>query len=77
MQSNVPLILAAVLAVAGSSAVAAAKSCDELKAEIAARLDARKVTGHALDVVAAGQVGDARVVGRCAGGSRKITYTRK
>ena len=77
MQSNTALIAAAVLALAGSSAFAAGKSCDELKTEIAAKLDGKKVTGYTLDIVAADKAGDAKVVGTCEGGAKKITYAKK
>ena len=70
-------LIAAALALAGSSAFAAGKPCEELKTEIAAKLDARKVAGYALDIVAADKAGDAKVVGSCEGGARKITYTKK
>ncbi len=77
MKTNTTIILAAVLALAGSSAFAAGKSCDDLKTEIAAKLDAKKVTGYTLDIVAADKTADAKVVGSCEGGAKKITYTRK
>jgi len=77
MKTNTTLIVAAVLALAGSSTFAAGKSCDELKTEIAAKLDAKKVTGYTLDIVAADKTADAKVVGSCEGGAKKITYARK
>ena len=77
MKTNTALIVAAALALAGSSAFAAGKSCDELKTEIAAKLDAKKVSGYTLDIVAADKAGDAKVVGSCEGGAKKITYTKK
>lgn len=70
------VLIAAALLAAGSSAFAA-KSCDELKTEIAAKLDAKSVTGYTLDIVEADKVGDAKVVGSCEGGAKKITYTKK
>ena len=77
MKSNTALIVAAALALVGSSALAAGKSCDELKTEIAAKLDGKKVTGYTLDIVAADKTGDAKVVGTCEGGAKKITYSKK
>ncbi|HEY8974467.1 MAG TPA: DUF1161 domain-containing protein [Burkholderiaceae bacterium] len=77
MKTNVTLIIAAALALAGSSSFAAGKACEELKTEIAAKLDAKNVTGYTLDIVEADKVGDAKVVGTCEGGSKKITYTKK
>jgi hypothetical protein len=77
MKTNTTLIVSAVLALAGSSAFAAGKSCDELKTEIAAKLDAKKVAGYTLDIVAADKAADAKVVGSCEGGAKKITYAKK
>ena len=77
MKSNTTLIVAAVLALAASSTFAAGKPCDELKTEIAAKLDAKKVAGYTLDIVDADKTGDAKVVGTCEGGAKKITYAKK
>jgi hypothetical protein len=73
------LKVVAIAAVAGLFALQAqaeAKKCDELKTEITAKLDAKGVTGYTLDVVAADDKSDAKVVGTCDGGSKKITYSR-
>ena len=77
MKTNTALIVAAVLALAGSSTFAAGKPCEELKTEIAAKLDAKNVTGYTLDIVEADKVADAKVVGSCEGGAKKITYAKK
>ena len=77
MKSNTTLIAAAVLALAASSTFAAGKPCEELKTEIAAKLDAKKVEGYTLDIVDADKAGDAKVVGTCEGGAKKITYAKK
>jgi hypothetical protein len=77
MKTNTTLIAAAVLALAASSTFAAGKPCEALKTEIAAKLDAKSVTGYALDIVEADKVADAKVVGSCEGGAKKITYTKK
>ena len=56
----------------------AAKPCDELKKEIADKLDAKGVKGYTLDVLASADVKEgATVVGSCDGGTKKIVYTRK
>lgn len=55
----------------------AAKPCDELKSEIATKLDGKGVKGYTLEVVPADQTGDKKVVGSCEGGAKKIVYTRK
>ena len=77
MKTDVTLIIAAALALAGTSSLAAGKPCEELKSEIAAKLDAKNVAGYVLDIVEADKVGDAKVVGSCEGGAKKITYARK
>jgi len=71
------LAIAANLVLAATSTFAAGKPCEELKAEIAAKLDAKKVSGYTLDIVDADKAGDAKVVGTCESGAKKITYTKK
>jgi hypothetical protein len=62
----------------GAVQAQAAKPCEELKSEIAAKLDEKGVQGYTLEIVANDQVGaEAKVVGSCDGGSNKITYARK
>jgi hypothetical protein len=56
---------------------ALATPCDEVKTQIAAKLDAKHVANYTLEAVAADQAGDAKVVGVCEGGAKKIVYTRK
>ena len=71
------LAISVAMALATASVPAhARKACDELKQEIAAKIDARGVKSYALDVVAPDAVGDARVVGSCDGGTQRITYRR-
>lgn len=73
--------LATALALAASTLAApvwaAAKPCEELKTEIAAKLDAKGVKGYTLTVVETDKVGEAKVVGSCEAGTKKITYERK
>ncbi|MBV8037066.1 DUF1161 domain-containing protein [Roseateles sp.] len=57
--------------------LAAPKPCDELKAEIAAKLDEKGVQGYEITAVENDKVGDAKVIGSCDGGTRKLTYVRK
>lgn len=54
----------------------AAKDCEELKSEIAAKLEAKGVKGAVLTIVPTDQVKDEKVVGSCAGGTMKITYKK-
>ena len=67
--------LAALLLVA--SHAYAAKPCEELKTEIAAKLDAKKVGNYTLEIVENDKVGDKKVVGSCEGGAKKIVYEKK
>jgi hypothetical protein len=59
-----------------TAAPAARKSCDDLKAEISKKLDAKGAVGYTLDAVDKGKEGDAKVIGGCDGGTKSITYTR-
>ena len=52
------------------------KSCDELKAEISAKIEAKGVKNFTLEIVTNDQVADKKVVGSCDGGTKKIVYTR-
>lgn len=69
-------ICAAIL-LAASLPVVAGTPCDKVKADIAAKLDAKHVTHYTLEAVQKDQVGDRKVVGTCEGGAKKIVYTRK
>jgi len=64
------------LMLGGSLAAHAAKPCEELKSEIAAKLDAKGVKNYSLDIVTNDQVADKKVVGSCEGGTKKIVYGR-
>lgn len=58
------------------AAQTARKPCDDLKAEIAKKLDDKGVVGYSLDIVDKGKEGDGKVVGSCDGGTRSIVYSR-
>ena len=58
------------------SAFAAPKPCEELKTEIAAKLDAKGVKDYKLTIVANADVGNQKVVGSCESGNKKIIYER-
>ena len=68
------LLALALCSLAG--AAQAGKGCEDLKAAIDAKIQAKGVRGHSLDVVAAGDVGAGKVVGNCEGGSKRIVYSR-
>jgi hypothetical protein len=69
-------IVAVVSFCLAASPVFAAKDCEELKAEIAAKMDAKGVKNYQLEVVPTESVKDEKVVGSCDGGKKKITYKR-
>jgi hypothetical protein len=53
-----------------------AKACEELKDEIAKKLDAKGVKGYTLDIVAKDKDAEGKVVGTCDGGTKKLLYNR-
>jgi hypothetical protein len=57
------------------TALAVRKPCEDLKAEIAKKLDAKGVVGYALDAVDKGKEGDGKIIGSCDGGTKSIIYT--
>lgn len=59
-----------------SAAPTARKACDDLKAEIAKKLDAKGVVGYSLDIVDKGKETEGKVVGSCDGGTKSIVYSR-
>ena len=70
------LVMLASLLLAASP-VFAAKACEELKAEIEAKLKEKGVKAYTLEIVPNENVKDAKVVGSCDGGTKKIIYTRQ
>ena len=70
------LLLAVGLLSLAGTALAAGKPCEELKSEIAAKIDAKGASGYSLEVVDKGASTDAKVVGTCEGGTKEIVYKR-
>ena len=70
------MTLAAVLFVPACSYAQAAKPCEELKSEIATKLDAKGVKSYSLEIVPKDQDAAGKVVGTCEGGTKKIVYSR-
>jgi Protein of unknown function (DUF1161) len=70
------LMITMALALACANAFAAT-SCEQLKADIAAKIDVKGVKDYTLDIVANDQVADQKVVGSCDGGAKKIVYAKK
>jgi hypothetical protein len=54
----------------------AQKACEELKSEIAAKMEAKGVKSPQLDIVASDEVKEQKVVGSCEGGKKKIVYKK-
>lgn len=52
------------------------KSCEELKSEIDAKLQAKGVKSYSLEIVPNDKVKDEKAVGTCDGGTKKIIYKR-
>jgi hypothetical protein len=68
--------IGALLFVAVSAHAQGIKPCEDLKTEIAAKLDAKGVKPYTLDIVAKDKDADGKVVGTCEGGSKKIMYSK-
>jgi Protein of unknown function (DUF1161) len=76
------LATAAVLFLSGSAhaQAQAAKPCEDLKSEIAQKLDAKGVKSYNLEIVAKDakdKDAEGKVVGTCEGGTKKILYRRE
>jgi len=72
--NRIALFIAAALL---ASPAMAAKDCEELKQEIAAKIEANGIKEYTLEIVPNDQVADRKVVGSCGGGTMKIVYERK
>jgi hypothetical protein len=73
------LLIAAALAALALPAAAQKKPCEELKAEIEAKLKAKGVARYTLAIVGKDELKDAkdaREVGSCDGGAKRILYRR-
>ena len=70
------LIAMVFLVLIASPAVAQVKPCEELKAEIEAKIKNNGVKEFTLTIVDKDAAEDGKVVGTCDGGSKKIVYKR-
>jgi len=70
------LTMAVALSVPVGSYAQGAKGCEELRTEIAAKLDGKGVKGYSLEIVAKDQDAEGKVVGTCDGGTKKIVYRK-
>ena len=69
--------LAVICAALTTSALAAPKPCEELKAEIEAKIQANNVSSYTLEIVTNDEVHDQNmVVGSCENGTKKIIYQK-
>ena len=69
--------LAVICCALATSALAAPKPCDELKAEIEAKIQAQGVASYTLEIVSNDEVHDNNmVVGSCENGTKKIIYQK-
>lgn len=77
-ESNMKRIVAMLIFTAvTTSAFAAPKPCEELKAEIEAKIQAQNVSSYTLEVVSNDEVHDQNmVVGTCENGTKKIIYQK-
>ncbi|MFJ4144856.1 DUF1161 domain-containing protein [Pseudomonas sp. NPDC089734] len=70
-------LIATCTLLAATHALAAPKSCEELKDEIEAKIQANNVTSYTLEIVPNAEVHDQNmVVGSCENGTKKIIYQK-
>jgi len=69
------LLAVGLLSIAGTT-MAAGKSCDDVKAEIDAKIKAKGVSSYTLEAVDKGSAAGGKVVGTCDGGTKEIVYKR-
>ncbi|HXR00109.1 MAG TPA: DUF1161 domain-containing protein [Pseudomonas sp.] len=66
-----------ILSALASSVLAAPKPCEELKAEIEAKIQAQNVSSYTLEIVSNEEAHDQNmVVGTCENGTKKIIYQK-
>src|SRR5512145_2041074 len=70
------LLRVALLIVAVVPVAALARDCNEVKAEIDAKIKAKGVTSYALQIVNGTEVNEGRPVGTCDAGAKRIVYFR-
>jgi hypothetical protein len=71
------LILAMTCSVLATTALAAPRPCEDLKAEIEAKIQAQGVTSYTLEIVDNLDAKDpSMIVGSCDNGTRKIVYQK-
>ena len=73
---RIAMILAVLIALSGSAFAAGYKPCEELKAEIDARIKAKGAVDYSLEIIPSSEVKDQEIIGSCEGGTKKIIYVR-
>ncbi|MBM1181993.1 MULTISPECIES: DUF1161 domain-containing protein [Pseudomonas] len=69
--------LAVICCAMATTVLAAPKPCEELKAEIEAKIQANNVSSYTLEIVTNDEVQDQNmVVGTCENGTKKIIYQK-
>jgi hypothetical protein len=76
MKSAIVSTVLALSAVAFASPALARTSCEDVKAQIEAKIQAKGVKAFTLTIVPKDEKSDLRVVGTCDGGTKKIIYKR-
>lgn len=74
-RTSVIIFLAALIG-AHSSHAAGRKDCDELRQEIATKLQTNGVSAYTLTIVSPETTTDGKIVGSCNGGTQRIAYRR-
>lgn len=52
------------------------KPCEELRTEIAAKIEAKGVKSYRIDIIDAAAASDLRTIGTCNGSSQRLVYQR-
>jgi hypothetical protein len=73
---KVVAIIAIVGCLSGLAYAEGPKPCEELKSEIAKKLDTNGARAYALEIVSKDKDAEGKVVGSCEGGTKKIVYTK-
>ena len=82
MKSAIALVVTAISTIATLAALTAAMpaaakvSCEDVSAQIEAKIKAKGVKDFTLTVIPKDETTDLRVVGTCDGGAKKIVYKR-
>lgn len=73
---RIAVTLAVLITMSGSTFAASYKPCEELKAEIDAKIKAKGAVSYTLEIILATEVKNQEIVGSCEGGTKKIVYIR-